>query len=113
MLEYTLFQPGLFLDYLAYPHKTSKHIDPLQSVFDFEHRRAIAVEGHEDAIMTLTTAADLATVVARAVEYEGKWPVRGGIRGNRVTFSEILEIGHRVRGANTSGVCANEMQCPY
>ncbi|KAI1774506.1 hypothetical protein F4818DRAFT_442008 [Hypoxylon cercidicola] len=99
VLEYTLFQPGLFLNYLAYPYKTAKHVDPLQSVFDFENKRAIVVEGHEDAIMTLTTVADLAAIVARAVEYEGTWPTTGGIRGNRVTFSQILEIGQKIRGS--------------
>ncbi|KAI2616660.1 NAD(P)-binding protein [Hypomontagnella submonticulosa] len=97
ILEYTLFQPGLFLNYLAYPHKTAKYVDPLQSVFDFENKRAIVVDGHEDAIMTLTTVADLATVVAQAVDYEGVWPKIGGIRGNRVTFSQIIEIGRRIR----------------
>ncbi|RYP70320.1 hypothetical protein DL769_005026 [Monosporascus sp. CRB-8-3] len=98
ILEYTLFQPGLFLDYLAYPYKTAKHVDPLQSVFDFENRRAMIVDGHEDAIMTLTTVADVAAVIARAVDYEGRWPTTGGIRGNRVTFSQILELGRKVRG---------------
>ncbi|KAI0905083.1 hypothetical protein F4823DRAFT_628092 [Ustulina deusta] len=92
-IEYTLFQPGLFLDYLAFPHKTSKHVDPLQTVFDFENRRALVVDGHEDAIMTLTTVADAAAVIARAVSYDGKWPTTGGIRGNRVSISQILEIG--------------------
>ncbi|KAI1394465.1 NAD(P)-binding protein [Hypoxylon trugodes] len=98
ILEYTLFQPGLFLDYLAYPHKTSKHVDPLQTIFDFESRRAIVIDGYEGAIITLTTVADAATVIAQAVDYEGKWPTSGGIRGNRVTFSQVLGIGHRVRG---------------
>ncbi|KAI0123737.1 hypothetical protein BJ170DRAFT_640213 [Xylariales sp. AK1849] len=97
-LEYTLFQPGLLLDYLAFPYKTAKYVDPLQSVFDFENRRAIIVDGHEDAIMTLTTAADLAAVVARAVDYDGRWPPTSGIRGNRLTFSQLLEVGRRVRG---------------
>ena len=48
--------------------------------------------------MTLTTVADLASIVARAVDYEGKWPVTGGISGNRLTFSQIVEMGSRVRG---------------
>ncbi|KAI6084913.1 NAD(P)-binding protein [Hypoxylon rubiginosum] len=99
ILEYTLFQPGLLLNYLAYPYKTAKHVDPLQSVFDFENKRAIVVEGHEDAIMTLTTVADIAAVVARAIDYEGTWPRIGGIRGNRVTFAQVLEIGRKVRGS--------------
>lgn len=96
-----MFQPGLFLDYLAFPYKSAKYLDPLQSVFDFENRRAIVVDGHEDAIMTLTTVADLAAVVAQAVDYKGKWPTTGGIRGNRVTVSQLLEIGRRVRGTKT------------
>lgn len=95
-----MFQPGLFLDYLAYPYKTARHVDPLQSVFDFEHRRAMVVDGRENAIMTLTTVGDVAAIVARAVDYEGRWPTTGGIRGNRVTFSQILEIARRVRGMN-------------
>ncbi|KAF3768044.1 NAD(P)-binding protein [Cryphonectria parasitica EP155] len=98
VLEYTLFQPGLFLDYLAFPYKTAKHVDPLQSVFDYQNCRAMVVEGHEDAVMTLTTVSDLAAVVARAVDYEDRWPTVGGIRGNRLTFAEILDIGERVRG---------------
>lgn len=67
-------------------------------MFDFQNRRAIVVEGHEDAIMTLTTVQDLAETVAKAVDYEGEWPVHGGIQGNRFSASEIISIGERVRG---------------
>ncbi|RYC64224.1 hypothetical protein CHU98_g1993 [Xylaria longipes] len=98
VIEYTLFQPGLFLDYLAFPQKTSKYVDPLQTVFDFKNRRALVVDGYEDVTMTFTTVADAAEVVARAVDYDGKWPTTGGIRGNRVSISQLLEIGSRVRG---------------
>jgi nucleoside-diphosphate-sugar epimerase len=66
-------------------------------MIDFQNRRAIVVDGH-DSTMTLTTAQDLAAVVARAVEHEGEWPEVGGICGNKVTISQILEIGERVRG---------------
>ncbi|KAI1105977.1 hypothetical protein F4804DRAFT_302512 [Jackrogersella minutella] len=98
VLEYTLFQPGLFLNYLAYPHKTAKHLDPLQSIFDFENRRAMIVDGHEDTIITLTTIADFAAIIALAVGYDGTWPEIGGIRGSRLTVTQVLEIGSRVRG---------------
>lgn len=97
VLEYTLFQPGLFLEYLASPYKTARHLDPLDSMIDFHNRRAIIVDGC-DAIMTLTTVQDLAAIVARAVDYDGEWPKLGGIRGNRVKVSEILRIGEKVRG---------------
>ena len=98
VLEYTLFQPGLFLDYLAFPHRTAKYITPLNTFFDFQNRRAIVVQGHEHAVMSLTAVRDIAAIVACAVDYEGEWPKIGGIRGNRVTISQILEIGKRVRG---------------
>ncbi|KAK1761850.1 NmrA-like family protein [Phialemonium atrogriseum] len=98
VLEYTLFQPGLFMDYLASPHKTAKYVTPLDTFIDFENRKAIVVDGYENAILTLTAVRDIAGMVARAVEYDGEWPKIGGIRGNRVAISQILEIGERVRG---------------
>jgi hypothetical protein len=98
VLEYTLFQPGLFLDYLASPHRTSKYVTPLDTFINFQNRRAIVVEGHEDAIMALTSVHDIAGVVAKAVDLEVKWPENGGIQGNRLTVSEIIKIGEKVRG---------------
>lgn len=98
VLEYTLIQPGLFLEYLASPYVTAKHLSPLDSVFDFANRRAIVVAGHEKAIMTFTSVIDLANMIARAVDYEGSWPKVGGICGNQLSVSQILEIGEKVRG---------------
>lgn len=98
VLEYILFQPGLFLDYQNSSYKTAKHVEPLDSVFDYQNCRAILVEGHGNAIMTLTMAADPAGIVARAADHEGKWPEIGGIRGNKVTFSQVVEIGEKIRG---------------
>ncbi|KKO98908.1 hypothetical protein THAR02_08974 [Trichoderma harzianum] len=99
VLEYSLFQPGLFLDYLAYPYKTSKYVEPLQTIFDFQNKRGIVVEGHEDAIINFTSVKDFAAIIARAVDYEGgRWPIIGGIRGNRLTFAQVLAIGESVRG---------------
>ena len=98
VLEYTLFQPGLFLEYLAFPYQTAKHLEPLNTMIDFQNRRAIVVDGH-DSIMTYTTVQDLAAVVTRAVDLDGEWPVIGGINGNRVPISQVLQIGEKVQGA--------------
>jgi nucleoside-diphosphate-sugar epimerase len=98
VLEYTLFQPGLFLDYLASPYQTATHVRPLDTVFDMQNRRAIVVAGHEDAVMTFTSARDLAAVVALAVEHPGRWLEVAGIRGNRVTFAEVVKMGEMIRG---------------
>lgn len=93
------------MDYLASPYQTAKYVAPLDTVFDFQNRRAIVVDGHEEAVMTFTSAADLAAVVARAVEHDnGDWPEVSGIRGNRVTFSRVIELGEKIRGELDSRV---------
>ncbi|KAI0144743.1 hypothetical protein BJ166DRAFT_602915 [Pestalotiopsis sp. NC0098] len=98
VIEYSLFQPGMFLDYLASPHQTAKYVTPLNTMFDFENRRAITIDGH-DPIITFTAVRDLAIFVAKAVEYEGTWPVDGGIRGNRTTYTNIVKLGEKICGA--------------
>lgn len=101
ILEYTLFQPGLFMNYLGAPLKTTNHVSTPKIQFDLELRRAIIVgdvDPPEKQRLTLTTIQDIANVVARAVEYPGEWPVVGGIRGDEKSVREILEIAERVRG---------------
>jgi hypothetical protein len=99
VLEYTLFQAGLLVNYFTYPHWSTKHIQPIPTPFDFSNRRALVVDGRDDARITLTAVGDIANVVTRAVEYEGEWPVVGGIRGNDFSVGEIIALGERVRGA--------------
>lgn len=48
--------------------------------------------------MTATSVEDIANVVALAVEYEGEWPVVGGIRGSSLTLTELLRIGESIQG---------------
>ncbi|KAF4984362.1 hypothetical protein FDECE_17111 [Fusarium decemcellulare] len=97
VLEYSLFQPGLFLNYLASPKQTAKHLTTFPFQIDFEHCRAIVVDG-DDPEVTLTTVQDLAGVIARAVEYEGEWPINGGISANQVRISNLLKLGQKIRG---------------
>lgn len=100
VLEYCLFQPGLFINYFAHPHRTAKHLTTFQMQFDFQNRRAIVRgdDGGDDDRLSLITVQDLAAVVARAVEYEGTWPVVGGIRGCEVSVSELIRLGEEIRG---------------
>jgi hypothetical protein len=86
------------LDYLASPYQTSKHIAPLDTIFDYENCRAIVIDGHEDVTITLTSAADASAIIAKAVDYEGEWPEVSGIQGNRATLSQIIKIGEKIRG---------------
>ncbi|KAL6354237.1 hypothetical protein LRP88_12571 [Fusarium phalaenopsidis] len=98
VLQYTRFQVGSFMDYLCHPFKASKYITTLPLNIDLEKKRAIVVEGSLDDEMAYTSAGDIAHVVARAVDYQGEWPVIGGIEGDKITIGQLLKIGEKIRG---------------
>lgn len=98
VLQYTRFQVGSFMDYLCHPFKASKYITTLPLNIDLEKKRAIVVEGSLDDEMTYTSVGDIAHVVARAIDYQGEWPVIGGIQGDKITIGELLKIGEKIRG---------------
>ncbi|KAH0431623.1 NmrA-like family protein [Colletotrichum camelliae] len=98
VLEYSLFQPGLFTNYLTYPFSSSKHVTQLETPVDFNQCRALVVDGSEDAPLTFTTAQDLARIVALAVEYKGEWPLVGGIKGAEITMGQLIALGEKIRG---------------
>ncbi|KAK6512592.1 hypothetical protein TWF481_001476 [Arthrobotrys musiformis] len=98
VLEYSLFQPGLFTNYFAAPHQTAKHVFAFLLQIDFENRRAIILEGSDGDPINLVTAEDFANIVALAVEYEGVWPLVGGIKGDEVTVGQLIAIGEKIRG---------------
>ncbi|KAF2656517.1 NAD(P)-binding protein [Lophiostoma macrostomum CBS 122681] len=102
VIEYSLFQCGMFTNYFTRPYPSSKHIMMMEAIIDLEKRRAILIEGGDNAIVTLTTVQDVAGVVARAVEYEGEWPEIGGIKGTDMasepTIGELVAFGEKIRG---------------
>lgn len=98
VLEYCLFQPGSYMNFLGYPHKTTKHSGIIKFLFDYENLRALVVEGSLDGDVTFTTVGDIANIVALAVGYEGTWPTVGGITGQRITVRELLGLAESVRG---------------
>ncbi|TKA48805.1 hypothetical protein B0A49_12255, partial [Cryomyces minteri] len=99
VLEYTLFQPGLLLNYLTSPYKSSKHVHVMEIPFDFNKRRALVLDGGDDNRITLTTVQDLANVVARAIDFEGEWPVVSGIRGADMSIGQLIALGETIRDA--------------
>ena len=66
---------------------------------DFHKRRALILDGGDDDRMVLTTVQDLANVVARAIDFEGEWPVIGGIKGAELSVGQLLALGEQIRGA--------------
>ncbi|KAI0450351.1 hypothetical protein F5B21DRAFT_491313 [Xylaria acuta] len=97
VLEYTCFQPGLFLNYFTYPMQSSKHLKITQHYIDFDSRQAILVGDGEQPV-TFTLVDDLARVVAEAIDYEGVWPADGGVAGWQTTSAELVRLGERLRG---------------
>ncbi|KAJ5908180.1 hypothetical protein N7495_000862 [Penicillium taxi] len=99
VLEYTLFQPGFLMNYLTRPYKSSKHVHQLDIHWDLEKRRVLMMEEGDNDRITLTTVQDIANVVTRAIDYEGKWPTVGGMKGTDMTMRELLALAEEVRGA--------------
>ncbi|KAI1803962.1 NAD(P)-binding protein [Daldinia bambusicola] len=96
VIEYSRFQVGTFMNYLAHPHKTTTHVQTVPFTIDFENQQAVAIEGSLNDVIVWTTVQDIAGVVVRAVEHEGEWPAIGGITGTRATIGEVLKLGEAI-----------------
>jgi hypothetical protein len=70
----------------------------MELFFDFENRRAISLEEGDDDRMSFITVQDFTDVIVQAVEFEGEWPVIGGIRGTDISIGNLIALGERVRG---------------
>ncbi|KAK7402525.1 hypothetical protein QQX98_011733 [Neonectria punicea] len=97
VLEYCLFLPGVFMNYLGPPEKLSANVSYTQLFMDFGACRAILPAG-PDATVSFTTLEDVARVVTKAIDYEGEWPVMGGISANKTKISDLLQLGGEIRG---------------
>ncbi|KAK4205099.1 hypothetical protein QBC40DRAFT_261097 [Triangularia verruculosa] len=97
VLEYCLFQPGLFTDYHA-NENINKHLKTNDFLpIDFANRRLLA-PGSLEPRFTATTIQDVGNIVAKAIEYEGEWPKIGGIAGETLSLAQELAIGEKIRG---------------
>ncbi|WEW59170.1 hypothetical protein PRK78_004639 [Emydomyces testavorans] len=97
VLEYTLFEPGLFMNYLAYPYKTTKYLHNSPLFMSLEEKQAIKVDDGEDWHV-YTDIQDVAKVVARAIDYPGKWPEIGGMVGERIQMKSLIKLVESVLG---------------
>lgn len=77
-----------------------KYVHPTELPFDFENRRALIIDGSGDDKISLITVDDFSKVVARAIDFEGEWPVIGGIRGTLISIGDLIALGEKVRGAS-------------
>lgn len=88
------------MEYYTWPHVFYNYIKPLQIPIDFGARRAILVEDQQARErITFTSVDDVVHIVIKALEYKGRWPVVGGIRGNKATSTaKLVALGERIRG---------------
>ncbi|KAH7004302.1 hypothetical protein EDB82DRAFT_486502 [Fusarium venenatum] len=119
VIEYTLFQYGLFTNYMTYPYMSSKHISMFETPVNFNDCRALLVDDGE-AVISLITAQDAAKVTALAVEYEGEWPIISGIKGADITLNDLVVLGEKIRGKpftvvklKSKDLLAGEVKAPW
>ncbi|KAF7920984.1 hypothetical protein BELL_0124g00210 [Botrytis elliptica] len=97
VLEFTLFQCGLFLNYFSYPHPSTKFMQIFPMPIDVENCRAIILKDTK-ARITLTSVQDLARIVTKAVDYEGAWPEVSGVRANQISVLDFIGLCEKIRG---------------
>jgi hypothetical protein len=88
------------MNYLAGERGSTKHTPSADlTLVDHGHLRAhVAGADNLSKPVTYTTLQDIANIVAKAVGYEGPWPVNGGISGHTLTLREEIAIGEKIRG---------------
>ncbi|MCJ1334395.1 hypothetical protein MMC10_011104 [Thelotrema lepadinum] len=90
VLEYTLFQPGVFLNLAVWPRKTAEFLWITCIGFDVDGGRALVLEDGSQNI-SFTPIRDVGRVVAAAMDYEGQWPEIGGFSGETLPYNSFLE----------------------
>jgi uncharacterized protein YbjT (DUF2867 family) len=95
-LEYTLFENGVFMNYLASGTAGVGHLLPLKFIFDVENCKA-TIPGDGSAQYVMTRVEDVAQFVDASLSLE-KWPEHSEMRGDRRSLKEILALAEAVRG---------------
>ncbi|PSR74421.1 hypothetical protein PHLCEN_2v9833 [Hermanssonia centrifuga] len=95
-LEYTLFESGIFMNYLASGTKGVGYLNPLKFVFDVENYSA-KIPGDGNSEISWTRGEDVGAFVAASLELES-WPEVSWMAGDRKSFNEILKLAEKIRG---------------
>lgn len=95
-LEYTFFENGLFMNYLASGKPGIGYLQPLKFLWDVENCTA-RVPGDGSAYVVLTRGEDVGKFVGASLDLE-KWPEVSRMRGDRRTLNEVVKLAETVRG---------------
>lgn len=95
-LEFTFFENGAFMNYLGCGTPGVGYIDPWKLIVDVENCSAtIPGDGNNPIVMTRTE--DIGAFVAASLDLP-KWPEVSRMRGDRMTYNEIVAVAEKVRG---------------
>ncbi|EKM60077.1 uncharacterized protein PHACADRAFT_250947 [Phanerochaete carnosa HHB-10118-sp] len=107
-LEYTIYEVGMFMNYLASGTPGLGHLDPLTLIFDVEHCKA-TLPGDGSAYFVQTRGEDIGKFVAASLDLD-KWPEFSQIRGDRRKLNEIVQLAEQVRGQKFDVTYLSEQQ---
>ncbi|KAF2742001.1 NAD(P)-binding protein [Sporormia fimetaria CBS 119925] len=101
-LEYTLFQPSVWMDYFAHPHPLSPNLITWPFFIDFSSRRAIIFsdEASNAQPFVITAVSDVSRLLVRALQDPRPWPPVSGMRGATTSISELLRLAQEIRGGD-------------
>ncbi|GJE87286.1 aromatic alcohol reductase [Phanerochaete sordida] len=95
-LEYTIFEDGIFMNYLASGTAGVGHLHPITVMVDVEHATA-TVPGDGSAHIVYTRAEDVGAFVAASLDLP-RWPEFSQMRGDRLTLNEVVRLSEEARG---------------
>ena len=96
-LEYTIYENGIFMNYLANGTPGLGYVYPMNFQIDVENCTA-TLPGDGSAYVVYTRAEDIGKFVAASISLE-KWPELSQMRGDRMKFNEVLQLLEEARGA--------------
>ncbi|CAF5002203.1 unnamed protein product [Rotaria sp. Silwood1] len=95
-IEFTVFMPGLFMNYFASPQRSSSSLSRHIVGIDFNKCEATIV-GTGDELFCTTEADDIGKFVAAALDLD-KWDEKMGMVGSRTTWNQMIKLGEQIRG---------------
>lgn len=95
-LEYTLYETGIFMNYLAVGTPGLGGGHPFRFIMDVENC-SVTIPGDGSAPLVMTRMEDVGAFVAASLDLD-KWPRVSRMAGDRKTYHEILAIAEPLRG---------------
>ena len=95
-LEYTVFEIGIFMNYLASGTEGIGHLRPLKFIFDIENCK-VTMPGDGSAKVAYIRVEDVGKFVAASLNLPS-WPEVSQMKGDLVALNEVLTLVKSVRG---------------